>query len=145
MDGRRKGWLQSLASQRPRLTDGLILVQHGGKGGKFRRIGMARVLQDQIAWWIAVRPKSERPELLLTINGHPITGSTVNDRIRRLSEKTGVKFTAHGLRRSFVTINASKGMPLPLLQNQTGHADVQTLQGYVMDVEAAALDWMRGG
>jgi site-specific recombinase XerD len=42
-----------------------------------------------------------------------------------------IELTPHTLRRSFATYNAISGMPLPILQNVLGHANLRTTALYV--------------
>jgi len=48
-----------------------------------------------------------------------------------LSISDSVELAPHTLRRCFATYNAISGMPLPVLQNVLGHANVRTTALYV--------------
>lgn len=65
------------------------------------------------------------------------------EKIRRLSASAGLKISPHGLRRSFVTINAGKGKPLNHLRIACGHSDITTTQGYCMTSEDEVLKAMK--
>ena len=81
--------------------------------------------------------------LLQDIKGNKMERYGLRDRLERIGKKTGVKVTAHALRRAFVTINSNKGRPLVMLQMACGHADIQTTRSYCMTSEQEVIDAMK--
>jgi len=63
--------------------------------------------------------------------------------IKKLSKLSGIYITAHGLRRTFATLNAEQGRPLHLIQLALGHTDIRTTQEYLMTDEEAVIDAMK--
>jgi integrase len=64
-------------------------------------------------------------------------------RLEKLALKTGIPVTPHALRRAFVTINAYKGRPLPMLQIACGHSDITTTRSYCMTSEDETIEAMQ--
>lgn len=53
----------------------------------------------------------------------------------RLSSKSGVKFSAHALRRTFAKMAIKNGMDIIYLQSLMGHANLETTRDYVQDLD----------
>ena len=64
-------------------------------------------------------------------------------RLKKLGTKAKVDVTPHALRRAFVTINANKGRPLPMLQIACGHSDITTTRSYCMTTEDETIEAMK--
>jgi integrase len=114
-----------------------------GKGHKNRIVGIRKELYMQLSEWLKVRPKSSFQNLLLSKKSEPITESTIQCRMARLRKSTGLDITPHGLRRTFVTLAADAGIPLPHIQKQAGHSDIKTTMGYMLTDEMLAVDSIR--
>jgi integrase len=65
-------------------------------------------------------------------------------RIARIAKRSGLKITAHGLRRTFATLNANAGKSLQLIQLALGHSDISTTQEYLMADQRTAAMEMKG-
>ncbi len=63
--------------------------------------------------------------------------------VKKVSDRSGIKVTPHGLRRTFATMNAEKGRPLHLIQKALGHADITTTQGYLMSDQETVIEAMQ--
>jgi len=63
--------------------------------------------------------------------------------IKKLSSLSGIAITAHGLRRTFATLNAEQGKPLHLIQLALGHSDIRTTQEYLMSDQEAVIEAMK--
>ena len=68
------------------------------------------------------------------VSERPISGQLVNNIIKDHIEDIGldpVDYSAHGLRRGFVTTCARAGVPITDIMQLTGHRDLRTIQGYI--------------
>ena len=59
-----------------------------------------------------------------------------------ISKRIAFPIAAHGLRRTFATLNAEEGRPLHLIQKALGHSDITTTQGYLMSEQEAVIEAM---
>lgn len=55
--------------------------------------------------------------------------------IRRISEKSGIPFSAHDLRRTFTTLSLKAGMNVLHLQSLLGHSSLEMTRRYVQLVK----------
>jgi site-specific recombinase XerD len=55
--------------------------------------------------------------------------------IRRISEKSGIPFSAHDLRRTFATLSLKAGMNVLHLQSLLGHTSLEMTRRYVQMVK----------
>jgi len=72
-----------------------------------------------------------------------MTRTDLYHRLHRLGRKVGVDVSPHMLRRAFVTINANKGRPLPMLQIACGHSDIKTTRNYCQTTEQEVIEAMK--
>ena len=125
------------------LESGFLTVKRA-KWGKSRRVGLTQRVQNAIENYLSFRPKSQSSRFLLNSSGNPVSRHGINSRLEKLGRKTGVKVSPHALRRAFVTINANKGYPLPMLQIACGHSDITTTRSYCMTTEDETIQAMQG-
>jgi len=67
------------------------------------------------------------------VSDRPISGQLVNNIVKDHIEDIGLdpsEYSAHGLRRGFVTECARRGMQIFNIMQLTGHRDMRTVQGY---------------
>ncbi len=118
-----------------------------GKGNKNRNIGMTNECYKILSDYTKVRLEKfrvgEYQNIFLGCLGTPFNNQTLAKKFRRMSKKYGFDITPHGLRRSFVTINARKGVPINHLRIACGHADLATTQGYCLTSEEEVIEDMR--
>ncbi len=112
------------------------------KWGKTRRVGLTQRARQAIQTYLKHRPTSETQQLLITHKGYPIVRYGVRTRLAKLGRRVEVKVCPHALRRAFVTINANKGRPLPMLQIACGHSDITTTRSYCMTTEDETIEAM---
>jgi integrase len=97
------------------------LTVRNGKGGKDRTIPMA----DEITANLPVRPdgrvfpSAHRPD-------------HVGGRIKRAMDRLQINNSAHGLRHSFGTELARRKVPIEVIAQMMGHADLATTRGYIL-------------
>ncbi|MDF2703549.1 MAG: integrase family protein [Rubrobacteraceae bacterium] len=123
---------------------GGILFVHQGKGGKSRMVGINPRLRDMLAEYLRMRPPMGAMELLLSAKGTPLTRDYLVKRIRRIARRAGLDVSAHGLRRTFATLNANAGKSLNHIQLALGHAAISTTQAYLMADQRTAAREMQG-
>ena len=113
------------------------------KWGKTRRVGLTLRVIQALKAYLPHRPECESDHLLVTHHGYPIVRYGVRTRLEKLGGRVDVKVTPHALRRAFVTINANKGRPLPMLQIACGHSDITTTRSYCMTTEEETIEAMK--
>jgi integrase len=121
-----------------------VLTIQLAKWGKARRVGITERLLTVLTTYLASMPMLN-PEMTLFIkqNGKSMDRYGIAARMEKLAHKSGVPVTPHALRRAFVTINAHKGRPLPMLQIACGHSDITTTRSYCMTSEDETIEAMQ--
>lgn len=116
-----------------------------GKGNKNRIVGMNQETYEILLRYLKERLRFQSEYFFVNRLGAPFNKQSLSKKINRLAKKVGLDITCHGLRRSFVTINAGKGKPLNHLRIACGHSDLSTTQSYCMttvdEVVEAMKDW----
>ncbi|HEY9764773.1 MAG TPA: tyrosine-type recombinase/integrase [Chroococcales cyanobacterium] len=125
------------------LKNGIIYL-FDGKGGKSRIVGINPRLKGMIEDYLRVRPGSEALQVFIGTRGKPLNRDLIVKRIARIAKRSGLKITAHGLRRTFATLNANAGKSLQLIQLALGHSDISTTQEYLMADQRTAAMEMKG-
>jgi integrase/recombinase XerD len=113
-----------------------------GKGFKTRRLGLNKKILFWLRWFLELRPITDSDRFFVLENGKQLTKETFSQQFRRLADRAGLDLTPHGLRRSFVTKNVEKGVPLIYLSRACGHVDISTTQKsyYMPDEEKMICD-----
>jgi len=130
--------IQDIDFERSELTISL------GKGYKSRRLG----LNSKTLFWLRrlyeIRPITDSDRFFVLENGKSLTKETFSQQFRRLVDRAEIDLTPHGLRRSFVTKNVEKGVPLIYLSRACGHVDISTTQkSYYMPDEEKMINDMK--
>lgn len=144
--GIRKSELLNLTNGDVNLVAGWMQIVDGkGRfGGTSRVVPIPRALRTILAAYKAARahhalgpghmPEEEASTLPFFVSRRNLALSESQFRrtiatVRRLS---GVKFSAHVLRHSFITdLVCVKGTPLPIVQSAVGHTSLETTAGYI--------------
>lgn len=114
------------------------------KGGQWHGIGLPAKLIPSLQNYIHHhRPASEYQNLFLNLAGKPLCRRSIGARIMRVSKLTGIDFTAHGLRRSFATINSQKGRPIEVISKSLNHKKLTTTQLYLRTTEKQVIAYMK--
>ncbi len=144
--GLRKSELLQLTNGDVNLVDGWVAVRHGkGRyGGKGRNVPVPRVLARILAAYKTARQRAglgpshtadeETALLPLFVSrwNRPLSDAQFRRTIADVRRRSGVRFSAHVLRHSYITANAcNRNVPLPVLQAAAGHASLETTAGYV--------------
>jgi site-specific recombinase XerD len=120
--------------------DGSIQVR--GKGNRERRVYMPgkqamTVLRQFLDARRRVRPDAE--DLLISVDGIPITAQQIRKDLRRLAAKAGIarRVTPHMLRHTAATQLLEAGVDIRVVQRLLGHASIATTQIYTHVSDAA--------
>lgn len=108
-----------------------------GKGNKPRVVYLPPAARVALSAWLAIRGTHggalfTRINKAGTITPHGMTSQAVYDVVCRRMAACGVSVRPHDLRRTYATHEASRGVPLPVLQRQLGHASLATTSIYMM-------------
>ena len=114
-----------------------------GKRGKDLYVQIRPGVFDAMEPWLAFRGKAPGPLLLRvsqtgTVQRQGISGQAVYAILRDLSERTGVPFTPHDLRRTFVSNLLDDAQDMPATQALARHDDANTTSKYDRRGERAA-------
>ena len=110
---------------------GSILVR-SGKGGRRREVGMDQWAWGQLRPWLTARSELPVGPLFCIIDGptrgRPWSGAAVRTEFRRLALRAGIRrrFAPHQLRHAHALELAREGVPLNIIQQQLGHANLGT-------------------
>jgi integrase len=118
---------------------GLVRVVRG-KGGKARSVVVCATTRRALLAYRRIRFQAvgtvqENTPLLLSQRGNRLTGDGLLQLLLRLSTKSGIKFSAHALRRTFVILSLRAGMDVLHLQALLGHASLDMVQHYAQMVD----------
>lgn len=122
------------------ILSGLIRVRRG-KGGKARSVVIGATTRRAI---VAYRRTLDNPgedsALFQTRDGGRFSAQGLLQVFRRLSKRTGLKFTPHVLRRTFVILSLRAGMDVLHLQALLGHASLDMVKYYAQMVDDDLLE-----
>lgn len=124
------------------------------KGCDSRKLPLESSAGEALAEYVAHhRPESESRAVFLRNKSHrgePMSRSQMRNSLRYQARLAGVEgFATHMLRRRAATAMVERGVPMKVVADVLGHAEVQTTKAYLrIDVEglrAAAADWPGDG
>lgn len=126
------------------LDESYLTIQKG-KGGKRRVIGLSATAREAVILFRNKQvPIRDNETILRDRLDKPMTRNGLYQWLERLGERAGVKVSPHALRRAFVTLNANKGRPLPMLQMACGYSNIKTTMSYCMTSEQEVVEAMKG-
>lgn len=120
-----------------------LAVRHG-KGDRHRLVGMDAAAFALVERWLDVRKglglARVRP-IFCTLEGRPLHASYVRTLLPRLAAQAGIdkRVHPHGLRHTCAAEMAAEGLPMPLIQQQLGHASLHTTSVYLDHIAPEAL------
>jgi integrase/recombinase XerD len=121
------------------LKTGTILIRRG-KWGKPRMVVIGiKTRRALIAYRRTISSEADDP-LIQTDEGKRVTEMGIRSYLLRLSERSGVHFTPHALRRTFATLVLRAGMNPLHLQGLMGHTTLEMTRRYIqmMDEDLVA-------
>ena len=77
----------------------------------------------------------DKQPLFQSVSGRRFKSSGLRQVFRRISERSGVKFSAHDLRRTFATFSLRNGMNPLHLQSMLGHSSLEMTRRYIQLVK----------
>nr|WP_235950825.1 site-specific integrase [Heyndrickxia shackletonii] len=130
---------------------GAINVQHA-KNRYARRIPLTKRLKAVLRAYIEERGALDTDSLFITVENQPITGRSIQCRLKHYGQQTGVikqvKVSPHAFRRTFCRLKVEAGTNIFVLQRLTGHHSLEILRRYVeiygTDLEKAIEDGFDG-
>lgn len=133
--GLRRSELLSLQFADVNLADGTILVRRGkGRyGGKDRTAYICPELRVLLATFLRERARTgfTCPELFASRANRGLSVNQLKRFTLLLRRASGVKFSPHALRHSFVTMLLRSGVAINVAQELAGHASITTTAGYL--------------
>jgi site-specific recombinase XerD len=89
--------------------------------------------------WVENRKQlgiNSRAVLFCTLEGKPLKGSYVRTLLPRLANKVGIekRVHPHGLRHTLAYELMMEGVPVPIIQQQLGHASLATTDRYLRHI-----------
>lgn len=104
-----------------------------GKGMRARTIELEKKAVQAIKNYLAMRPEGSSDTLFLNRYGEPIGERGVRKIVAKYIQQAGItkRVSPHGLRHTFATEKARKGVSAYQLQEWLGHARLDTTQIYV--------------
>lgn len=117
---------------------GTVTVLHG-KGDRRRTTGLDPGAMAIVMRWMDKRSQSgidRRTPLFCTLDGHSLKPSYVRTLLGRLAAKAGIdkRVHPHGLRHTHAYELMMEGVPVPLIQQQLGHASLATTDRYLRHI-----------
>ncbi|MGZ6355552.1 MAG: tyrosine-type recombinase/integrase [Ktedonobacteraceae bacterium] len=109
-----------------------VLKVHG-KGNKERDIPLEKKSMQALKSYLLVRPETQDRHLFLNYSGEGLSIRGVRKIVNKYLRKAGItkQISCHGLRRTFGSAKAGKGMNAFQLQKLMGHERITTTLAYV--------------
>lgn len=105
-----------------------------GKGNKERLVRVHESVLPYLESWVETRPTTDHDFFFTTINGDPLTLKAVRYLIQKHGQAAGIpeeKLHPHSFRHTFCMDLARAGVPLHVIQELTGHTNLNTLRIYL--------------
>jgi len=139
--GLRRGEALALGAADVDLREGSLRVRHGkGRGGgKERVVALAPELKEILRMYLRTRTACGfvTPEFFCATDGsRGLPLMTLRRMLAAIQRASGVPFTLHSLRHSFITHLLRAGAPIHTVAALAGHADISTTAGYTAVWEA---------
>jgi len=139
--GLRKSELLALEVRDVDVNAGTIRVRHGkGRGGGKERVAyMPDELRRLLTGYNTARAAANLvcPEYFASIKyRRGIKGMTLKRLVTYVRAASGVKFTMHTLRHSYVSWLVRSGVPLPVASELAGHTMIETTMNYIRVFDA---------
>ena len=118
--------------------EGTVTVLHG-KGDRRRTVGVDPEAMAVIMRWLDRRHElgiNGRAPLFCTLKGRPLKASYLRTTLKRLADRAGInkRVHPHGLRHTMAYELMMEGVPMPIIQQQLGHASLTTTERYLRHI-----------
>ena len=137
--GLRRSELLNLNWGDVEMITGLVRVVRG-KGGKARSAVIDAATRRALLAYRRTVNAEEACALIQTSSGRRLTGAGLRQIFRRLNNMSGVSFSPHALRRTFVILSLRAGMDVLHLQALLGHAGLEMVKHYAQMVDDDLLE-----
>jgi len=128
--GLRRSEACSLSWSDVDIPSGVVNV-HRNKNKKARSVFIGvKTRRALLRYRRSISPE-DNDALFQTQTGTRLTPSGFRQVLRRISEKSGIPFSAHDLRRTFATLSLKAGMNVLHLQSLLGHSSLEMTRRYV--------------
>lgn len=134
--GMRRGELADLKWKDVNFDESSIEVLEG-KGKKFRTVMLDRATAKLLMQYKAELGSQASPGATLFQNreGLGLADEGYRALFSRLSARSGIKFSAHALRRTFAKLCLKRGMDVIYIQNLMGHSNIETTAHYIQQLD----------
>ncbi|MCL1693698.1 MAG: site-specific integrase [Actinomycetia bacterium] len=117
---------------------GSVTMLHG-KGDRMRTVGIDPGATPHIEAWIERRRSLGLPgdaPLFCTLKGGPLAGNTLREMLNTLALRAGIekRVHPHGFRDTHAYELMMEGVPMPIIQQQLGHASLATTDRYLAHI-----------
>ena len=116
------------------IPSGVVNI-HRSKSKKARSVFIGVKTRRALLRYRRTISHEDNDPLFQTQTGTRLTPSGFRQVIRRISEKSGIPFSAHDLKRTFATLSLKAGMNVLHLQSLLGHSSLEMTRRYVQIVE----------
>lgn len=107
------------------------LILHG-KGSRERAVYLSPEAEKDLQIWLESRPRVGCEYVFVSYQRRRLSTTSINVRVNRVCQASGVNLTAHRLRHTFADTLLSAGMPITSIQKLMGHRFVETTQTYAV-------------
>jgi integrase len=127
-----------------------------GKGRKYRLVACGARTKKLLKRYQMKEGKNVSPTSPLFITEkfqYRITSRGMQAIMFRISQQSGVEFSAHALRRTFAKLALKAGMDLIYIQRMMGHENLETTRRYIQDLDDrdvimaamkySPMDWLK--
>jgi len=116
------------------IPSGVVNI-HRSKSKKARSVFVGVKTRRALLRYRRTITHEDNDPVFQTQTGTRLTPSGFRQVIRRISEKSGIPFSAHDLRRTFATLSLKAGMNVLHLQSLLGHSSLEMTRRYVQLVK----------
>jgi site-specific recombinase XerD len=132
--GLRKREILRLEVEEVDLQDGTIQIRKGKgrNGGKDRTAYIPAELTEILSAYVHLRRLHHitAPAFFVSARNRGIGPQVLREVVERVRSASGISFSLHVLRHSFVTMLLRQGVPLHIARDLAGHASIQSTEGY---------------
>ena len=123
---------------RPAQESAFELVVRDAKGGTSRTVPLTRRAHDALHAWWATRPPSADSKLFVSLESnrppHALSPGAVAGIVAKHAARARLPqhlSAPHVLRHTFCTLLAERGVPIEVIRDLAGHANIRTTQKYI--------------
>jgi len=119
-------------------------VKFRGKGNKDRWVGLTDKAYEALKNYLELNPPINDTEAIFRgKDGKQLKPDGLGYRVRDIASRVNIHAHPHAMRRSFVTINVTKGRNLIDIQLACGHSDLKVTRGYIRIEQQETVNRMK--